>query len=68
MCSPNDDLEKILDGYNKVKNYKHPDFTKKELRNHIKVYNKVMKEQHYIRIYKSRGSWEWSSTPELPFS
>ena len=33
----------------------------------IDDYNKVMKEQHYIRIYKSRGSWEWSSTPELPF-
>ena len=62
-----EDLEKILDGYNKVKNYKHPDFTKKELKNHIKVYKEVSKGNNNFRIIYDKNKWEWIDTPELPF-
>jgi len=59
-----EDLEKILDGYNKVKNYKHPDFTKKELRNHIEV----SKGNNNFRIFYDKNKWKETDTPELPFS
>ena len=59
-----EDLEKILDGYNKVKNYKHPDFTKKELKNHIEV----SKGNKNFRIFYDKNKWKETDTPELPFS
>ena len=62
------DLDKILEGYNKVKNYKHPDFTKKELKNQIKVYKEVSKGNNNFRIIYDKVKWNWIDTPELPFS
>ena len=62
------DLEKILYGYKRNSNFQHQNFTKGECKDLIDDYNKVMKEQNYIRIYNDGGRWEWSSTPELPFS
>ncbi len=62
------DLDKILDGYNKVKNYKHPDFTKKELKNQIKVFKEVSKGNNNFRIIYDKVKWKWIDTPELPFS
>ena len=59
-----DDLDKILDGYNKDKNYKHPDFTKKECRNHIEV----SKGNKNFRIFYDKNKWKETDTPELPFS
>ncbi len=61
------DLEKILYGYKRNSNFQHQNFTKRECKDLIDEYNKVMKEQHYIRIYNDEGRWKWSSTPELPF-
>ena len=58
-----DDLDKILDGYNKNKNYKHPDFTKKECRNHIEV----SKGNNNFRIFYDKNKWNETDTPELPF-
>ena len=63
-----EDLEKILDGYKKVKNYKHPDFTKKELNNQIEVYKEVSKGNNNFRIIYDKVKWNWIDTPELPFS
>ena len=63
-----EDLQKILYGYNRIDNFQHQNFTKGECKDLIDDYNKVMKEQHYIRIYNDEGRWKWSSTPELPFS
>jgi hypothetical protein len=63
-----DDLDKILDGYKKVKNYKHPDFTKKELINQIEVYKEVSKGNNNFRIIYDKVKWNWIDTPELPFS
>jgi len=62
-----EDLEKILDGYNKDKNYKHPDFTRKELTKHIKVFNEVSKGNNNFRVFYDKDKWEWIDTPELPF-
>ena len=62
------DLEKILYGYKRNSNFQHQNFTKRECKDLIDEYNKVMKEQNYIRIYNDEGRWKWSSTPELPFS
>jgi hypothetical protein len=62
------DLDKILDGYNMDKNYKHSDFTKKELRNQIKVFREVSKGNNNFRIIYDKNKWEWIDTPELPFS
>ena len=59
-----EDLEKILDGYNKVKNYKHPDFTKKELKNHIEA----SKGNNNFRVFYDKNKWKETDTPELPFS
>ena len=62
-----EDLKKILDGYNKDKNYKHPDFTRKELKNHLKVFNKVSKGNNNFRVFYDKDKWKWIDTPELPF-
>ena len=62
-----EDLDKILDGYKKVKNYKHSDFTKKELKNQIKVYKEVSKGNNNFRIIYDKNKWKWIDTPELPF-
>ena len=58
-----EDLEKILDGYNKDKNYKHPDFTRKEL----KDFQKVSKGKKNFRVFYDTDKWKWIDTPELPF-
>jgi hypothetical protein len=54
-----EDLKKILTGYKRIEQFKHPDFSLKELKKYLKKYKKVMSGKKYMKIYFDNDDYKW---------
>ena len=54
-----EDLKKILTGYKRIEQFRHPDFSLKELKKYLKKYKKVMSGKKYMKIYFDTDEYKW---------
>ena len=54
-----EDLQKILTGYKRTTNYKHQDFSMKEVKKYLKKYKKVMFGKKYMKIVFDNDDFKW---------
>ena len=62
-----EDLQKILTGYKRITNYKHPDFSLKEIKKYLKKYKKELFGKKYMKIVFDNDDlkWKWNNTSTI---
>ena len=54
-----EDLKKILTGYKRINDFKHPDFSLNEIKKYLKKYKNVFSGKKYMKVYFDNEEYKW---------